>query len=458
MENTDLLQDVEQGEVISDELQQQASELADLQGTLEALAGTAIVAEPRQPLTAHQQERVDDFKTLAAHHHGEVYGVMDKAALKPGTEGFVEMTTGLFRKVVGALGKQVPIHFQHGTKALLHYVTLAERLRARLLQLRPVLAKRDFPISDVFDYGAYSRFFQCADRSIGGFSEFAAAMEVQNAATRYTFGAAQNYSLTVAEKLLESLEALQALKEPDAQKLEKLRDAIEHQWIFGWREAQITTRPGQTPRAALNAFPERKFVSLAPLLDNRYLVAHCPKYNGGAEPNKITHALQHYGASVVFDKEAAKPNQHSMNVPNIDELVKLLDDTVHVLTDFRAFEELAEQNKKFAKDFDKAMGVLNKLALANADLQYLGFVTEYFKITNAVAQAIQQPYAHMAWMYIRCALVITALVELACLEPGPQRVAATRFFAKQSTEFANPAMESYALTARVLQAAQRAAV
>ncbi len=515
-DTNDVIKSVEEAEVLDTQLQDEGLKLDELQGTLEAVAVGALTAEEPQKLTPHQQEMVDSYKALQHEHKGQIFGVMDKAATEayvdnrgnlhmdgeaprvalkklpapltdeerdtpgeftdlvdqygpnvfgaisvhgivvPANEGFLDFTSSLFRKLTTVYGKQVPVAFKAGAKALKHYVELADRLKKRLLQLRPLVADREFPMADVFDYGAYPRFFMVSGKSIGLFSEFEEAMTLQNLAIRHTFNAAQGYAVSLAEKLLGCLQQLQAHKEPNADHLAQLRDSVALLWEVQWKDADLTTKPGQTPQVAINAFPDRKFVSLAPMLDNRYLVAFSPKKDGGQDPGKIVEALKHYGATVVFDKAAGKPTQHSMNVPNIDDLLKMIDETVHILTDFRAFEELAEKGEDFAKDFGKAMDVLAKVAPSFNDPQYQGFVAEYFKIVGAVTSAIHQPYANMAWMYIRCAMVVASLAELACLESGPQQVVTSRFFAKQNTEFSNPAMESYAVTCKVLQAAQRA--
>ncbi|BAW19495.1 hypothetical protein [Ralstonia phage RP31] len=515
MNETELQNNIESGELLDEGLQEQSRQIDELQGSLEALAQAVVADEPAVKLSEHQQQRVNDFKTLAsANKNGEVLAVADKAAVEayvdndgklhpdgdspyaltrplnagagstavlvggptdlwdqygpgvmgavevsgivvPSNEGFAEITAGLFRKIVQGFGREIPIQFKLTAKALNHYVEMSEKLRARLLELRPLLEKREFPLSDVFDYGAYSRFFQVDGKPISGWSAFEDVMTVQNDATRHVLRAADSYSTVVMEKLLAGMQMLQATKKPDAEQLIELRDSIERHWLQTWKEAEITTQPGQTPQSALNAFPDRKFVCLASLLDNRYLVAHAPKNNGGSDPQKITAGIRHYGASLVFDKKAGVVAQTSMNVPNVDELLKMVDQVVNVLHNLKGFEALAKKNDSFAKDFQKAMDVLNKQAQSNAEPQFLSFAAEYFKIANAVIASIQQPYAHMAWMYVRCAMVVVSLVELSVLEDPKDRAATSRFFIKQNTEMSNPALESYVITKTALQALQR---
>lgn len=454
--NDNVLQnDIEIAEAVDEHLQEQSVQIEDIQGSLEAIA-QAVVGEGEEPqqLTDHQQEMVDKFKDLAKDHKGEVYAVADAAAL----EGFLETTASLTKKAVAAFTKEVPAYFKITAKGLTHYVGMAQRLKVRLQELRPLLAKREFPFIDVFDYGAYSRFFQVNGESIGSFSEFQEAMNVQNTATRHVMQASSSYAIVIMEKLLEGLEELQSASKPDVDKLVALREAIDLKWQLTWKDAELARKQGQTPQVALNEYPERKFTSLAPLLDNRYLVAHEPRNKGGVDPTKITQAIRHYGAALVFDKRADKPTQHSMNVPNISDLLALVDETIHVLGDMRSFEELAEKNDDFAKDFKKAADVLNKLVESEEEPEFYGFISEYFKIATAISQSIQQPYVSMAWMYIRCAMVVTSLAELAAVEESGKRVVFARFVAKQGTEFANPAMESFNLTHKALQAAKRVRV
>lgn len=507
MDNQALQDDIEIAEALDEHLHEQSVRIEDITGSLEAI-GQALMAdeEPKQ-LTDHQQDMVDAYHEASQNRKGDVYAVADKAALEtyvdnegitrafkplpgetaeqvddfhgfakeygpnvwgvfkvygiiiPGNEGFVEMTSALARKAASAFSNEIPQHFKITAKGLSHYAGMAQRLRARLLQLRPLLEKREFPYTDVFDYGAYSRFFQVNGKSIGGFSGFAEAMEVQSAAMTHVLRAADSYGVVIMEKLLKSLQELQAVKKPDAEAMIALRNSIEQHWEFTWQQANITLAPpGQTPQDAANSFPERKFTCLAPLLDNRYLVAHAPKNSGGENPSKISVAIKHYGASVVFDKKAAAATQHSMNVPNSDDLLQLLDKVVDLLHDMGSLEALAKKNDAFAKDFKKATDVLVKQIAEAPDGEFCGFVAEYFKLATAIGQSIQHPYVQMAWLYLRCAMVLVSLTELAVIEEPKQRIATARFFAKQRTEFGNPALESFRLTQKALKAAIRASV
>jgi hypothetical protein len=451
MINQALESDINVAEELDKNLQEQSVRINDIHGSLEAIT-QAIDTDDQIQLTDHQQALVNEFQDQAKNRKETVYAVADAAAL----EGFVETTAKLARKAVLSFCDDIPLQFKLTAKALKHYVEMAQKLRERLLQLRPLIEKREFPYEDVFDYGAYSRFFQVNGKSIDSFFDFQRAMRDQNAATNHVMLAGGAYSAVVMEKLLVSLRELQAPTSVNVAKLEELRDSIEHNWLVTWKEAEIAETSGQTPQTALNAFPDRKFVCLASLLDNRYLVAHQPKSNGGSDPVKITNAIKHYGAALVFDKNASGERKSSMIVPNIDDLLDMVDQTIHVLNDMKSLEAMAKKNDSFAKDFKKVADTLAKRLESESNPNDFGFIAEYFKLATAVGQSIQQPYVQMAWMYVRCAMVVTALAELSAVEVSSQRVVATRFIAKQNTEFTNPALESFNLTSKVLQAARRA--
>ena len=514
MNEQELQTDITVAEELDENLQEQSVRVDDIQGSLEAIAQAIVVDEEPIQLNDHQQLLVDDFKAGKKEHKGRELAVADSEAIEayvdnrgklhmdgdapfvpvkpldaavasakkgddpamlareyganvfgaiefggillPGNEGFFEVTSKLARKAALSFADDIPLQFKLTAKALNHYVGMAQKLRQRLLSLRPMLEKRDFPYEDVFEYAAYSRFFQVGGKAIGGFSAFKEVMDVQSVATRHVMQAGGAYSVSVMEKLLATLQDLQAPMKPDVEKMVEMRDSIANLWMQSWEEAEISLTPGQTPQVALNAFPDRKFVCLASLLDNRYLVAHQPKNNGGKDPVKITSAVKHYGASLVFDKNASDEKQASMNVPNIDDLLALVDQTINVLHDMKGFELLAKKNDSFAKDFKKAADILNKRLASENNPAFFGFIAEYFKLATAVGQALQQPHVQMAWMYVRCAMVVTALAELAAVEESKQRIAAARFLTKQNTEFVNPALESFNFTNRVLRAAKLA--
>jgi hypothetical protein len=502
MDEQTLNADVEIAEEVDDFLHQQSMRIEDVQGSLEAVA-QAIVAdgEPKQ-LTDHQQKMVDSFKDLVQNTKGDVYAVADSAALEtyrdangvernyapllgdmpaaatlhglradhgpnvwgtfsygglviPGNEGFMDMTIKLVKKAAAAFSEEIPSQFKITAKGLEHYAGMAQRLRERLLQLKPLLDKQEFPFENVFEYGTYSRFFQINGESIGTFSQFQEALQVQHAATRYVFNASESYGLVIMQQLLEKIQAMQAVQNPSPEDFIALRDSVEYSWKKVWKDADITPKHGQTPQAALNAFPDRRFISLVPLLDNRYLVAHEPKSDGGKDPVKISSALKHYGASVVFDKNSGGTKQTLMNVPNTDELSHLVDEVLHMLQDFKGLELLAKKNNDFAKSFKKASEDLAKKLDESSDPQLCGYVTQYFKLVTAACQAMEQPYTQMAWMYIRSAMIVVSLVELTVLEEPKKRFVTARFATRQNTEFSNPALESFQLTEKLLKASKR---
>jgi hypothetical protein len=503
MDEQTLKDDVEVGEGVDEFLHDQSMRIDDVSGAMEAVGQALTGGEKPVELTDHQQELVNAFKETRRDRKGDVYAVADQAALEsyvdeegilrsfkpmpgqigegetlhgmrkdyganvwgtvhygglilPGNEGLLEVGIGIAKKAVAAFANDIPAQFKVTAKGLEHYIEMAGRLRERLLELKPLLAQREFPFEDVFDYGAYARFFQVNGESIGSFSEFKDAMDVQYAATRHTVAAAESYGMVVMEQILEKLQSLQSDKNPREEDFVELRDSVERTWERVWKDADLTPKHGQTPQAALNSFPDRKFTSIAPLLDNRYLVVHKPKSDGGKDPAKITNALKHYGAAVVFDKHNNAPKQRSMNVPNLDDLADLVVQTINGLYELQGFKQLAKKNDTAAKEFKEASTILSKVLAESNDPKLCGFVSEYFKLATAVGKTVQQPYVQMAWMYIRCAMVVVSLLELAVLEEPKKRVVALRFAAKQQTEFSNPALESFELTTKLLKAGQSA--
>lgn len=511
MADTTLQNDIALAEKFDDDIQFSKASVEDIQGTLEA----TVEETDKIQLSDHQQEMVDSYHSAAKTYKGDIYAVADKDALEamvntsgelimdkspsyvqmkelpesmkseqfatqkpgeywqfsdkfgtnvwgsyefhgivvPGTEGFMEVSAGIVKKAMIAFGNTIPKQYEVTAKGLKHYIAMAQKLRERLTALRPLLDKRDYPYRDVFEYGAYSRFFQFDGESISNFYQFQNAMDVQSRATQYVVKASESYGILLMERLLESLQQLQIAKEPDSQEMLNLRDSVNFHWKTTWKEAQITTEPGQTPQSAFNAFPERKFVSIAPLLDNRYLVAHSPKNDGGKDPVRVSEAIKHYGASVAFDKTNEKNEAQSMIVPNTDELSKLVTQTINTLYDIQGLNVLVDKNESFAKDFKKATDVLTKVMDKTVDNQFFGFLREYFKLATSIGTAVQQPYVQMVWLYIRCALVVTAMAELAVLEEPQKHVVLKQFFSKQSKEFSNTALESYQATQKALNAA-----
>jgi hypothetical protein len=459
MDNPSFNQDVEIAEKYDQAIAEHNAGIEDILGTMEAISEEEAKLAPVQQLSDHQQEMVDKLQDLAQSEKSVVYAVADKAAVTvPANEGFKEISSQLVRKAALAFSSDIPKSFDITSKALRHYFDMADKLRQRLVNLLPLLKNRDYPYCDVFEYGAYSRFFQVAGKPIESFYDFQNALDLQVEATHLTVKAADSYSIPIMQKLLETLQQLKPNEPIDAHQFEILRDAIQFRWEMTWEDAGLTTAPGQTPQSIINTFPERKFRSLAALLDNRYLVAHRPKNDGGKDPAKISESIRHYGATIAFDKVKGASGYSIMSVPNCDDLVKTVIQTINTLNDLQGLAELAKKNEVFAKEIKQATEILNKAIKSTdvKDAQFFGFVSEYFKLASAVAQAIQQPYVSVSWMYLRCAMVVTSLAELSVIEDSKNRIVAAKFLAKQNADFSNPAFESYQTTQRVLKAVKRA--
>lgn len=444
-----LEQDLNAVEDLHETQQNCASELSDITGSLEALSD-ALGELDTVELTEHQQESVTAFKNASKDNKEPVYAVADTAAL----ESFVGMTYALAKKAATSTMSGLVVKYKHTSKLLAHYTRIADTLKARLEELKPLLKKRDYPLVDFFEYGSFSRFFQSNGKGIGDFSSFEQVVENQLAATNYVFQAADSYAGPISQKLLTSLQELQSNKAPREEILIALRDSVERHWLQTWKEADLVAQHGQTPQSALAAFPSAKFTSLVPLLDNRYLVAHQPKSNGGNNTAKIAAAIKDYGVVVAFDKNKAEDPQKFINIPNCSDLLLLVDKILIQLNDFKTMSMLAKQNDKNAKEFERATNILIQYKPKENELQYYGFLAEYFKILGAAAAATQEPYVEMCWLFVRTTLVVTTLVELSVLEDKNQHKVAKRFTTKHVEDFPAPALESYIGTQKALKAAR----
>ncbi len=452
MDDTLLEQDLVAAEAIDEQIHSTNTELEDVTGSLSAVTDAVNTEDETIRLNAHQQASVTAFKDLTKDSKEAVYAVVDKEAL----EGFLDVSSALARKATVAFSASIRNKFEQTSKALVHYNTLAQKLKGRLEELKPLLQKRDFPLVDVFEYGSYARFFQLNGKGVGNFSHFQDAVNMQVIATNYVFTATSSYSNVITQKLLTCLQELQSVRQPDPAKMVVLRDSIERYWLQTWKEADLTPFHGETPQSALNAFPTAKFTSLMPLLDNRYLVAYQPKNNGGTDPAKITLAIKDYGVTVAFDKNKTESLQQFMNIPNGKDLLVMVEQTIKQLSDFKLMGTLAKQNDKVAKDLQRATDILSKQMTKETDKQYFGFITEYFKLFSAIATVSQEPYTQMSWMFIRTAMIVITLVELSVLEDTNKQIVAKRFLTKQNEEFSNIATESFEATQKALKAARNA--
>lgn len=443
MDNNTLLDTIDESQAIDEAIAENNISVEDIAGVMDA----AVDGSDKVVLTDHHKHMVNTYDTIKNTTQGEVYAVADKEAL----EGFTEVTSGLVRKAIIAFSNTVPEKFTLTAKGLKHYVTVAKQLRAKLIQLTPLLEKQEYPLRDVFDYGSYSRFFQANGQAISDFYDFNQALQVQSQAMRYSIKASESYAVPLMEALLSQLQGLTVGGACDPDAFAKLKEKVYQHWEATWQDASITTKPGQTPQAINNAFPERKFTSLAPMLDNRYLIAFEPKSKDSRDVSKVIDSFKHYGAMVAFDKTKTPGLTQSMIVPNGRELLVLVKDTIKTLHDIEALQVIAAKNEAFAKDFKKAAEILVKNIRTTNDKDFFGFVHHYFKLSTSIATIIQQPYVEMTWLYIRAAMVVTALVELSVLETDHHSSMVKRFAAKQQEQLPNVALESYEATQNALK-------
>lgn len=430
-------------------------ELSDAEGSLEALVGVVAENELDQvKLTEHQQRTVTAFKNLQKDSKDEVYAVVDKAAL----EGFGDFTNALVKRGCVTYAAGLRVKFHHASKTLNHYASVAATLKTRLEALRPLLKAREFPLREVFEYGAYSRFFTVAGKPISVYSQFQSVLDNQVLATGHVFSGIERYTDVIVKKLLDELVLLQSEAKATPERMVALRDDLERYWLQTWKEAHITPNPGQPPQSALQAVPEAKFTSLCPLFDNRYLVAQQPKNNGGTNSSQIASAMKFYGASIVFDKTKSPERSSFINIPNCDDLLATVDQCITQLNDFKALGSLAKKNLTYANDLKRAADILIKALDGNTSQPYRSFMIDYFKVLATLGNTVQEPYISTAWMFVRTVMIVTTLVELSVLEDDKEHAVAKRFMTKQNEEFAHVANESYSNTVNVLNAARGALV
>lgn len=388
-------------------LSESGDSIADVSDALET-AGLAIASTTQVQLTDHQQERVNQFKNAQSVLRPTVYAVADKAAL----EGFTDVAHTVMKKAVKAFSQEVPANFLVTSKALRHYSGFAKRVRTHLAELRPLLAKRDLPINTVFEYGAYSRFFMANGSPVDNFQAFNDIVQVECIAIAHVINAIESYAIPVTGKIFEGISDLQIVKHPDNQKLVLIQDSIATLWENTWRESKLTFKPGRVPQEAINGIEDRKYMSLAPLLDNRYLIAYQPKAYAGSDRAKIIRATGNYGANVAQEKSHPGDYAKSMNLPECKTLLELVDLVLSHLNDFQGFDVLAKKSEAQARDFKKAADIIVKQTEKDNDDEYFAFMADYFKLATNINRAVQDPYAQIAWAFIRTAMAVSSMVEL----------------------------------------------
>lgn len=428
------------------------TELGEISGSLEAITSVMNDELETVKLTDKQQAGVTAFKQLSAESKRAVYGIVDKAAL----EGFMDLGAKLAKKAAISYSGGIKVKLMFTAKALNHYVDTAKALQKRLEALRPLLAKRDIPFNPVFDYGAYSRFFMVDGVSLKDFTGFRHILGYQVEMTDYCFTAIESYAYVVTERLKDFTLELQSTTKPSGDKFLELRDSLDTYWNNTWGSIHAKASPRYALQTPKQAFPDANVVNKYSLFDNRYLVVYNPKKPGGNDYAKSVASISNYGAAIIQEKSfSTKDALRSMEIPACKELLDVVDTCIRQLHDFHLLGKLATDSVKYAKTIDAATNSLLDKAAQSDNPEFFSFIAEYFKVLAAITTTNQQPYVAVAWSFIRVALVVAAMAELAVLEESDKQVIVKRFATKQNTEFNQSALEGYESTIVALKAARR---
>lgn len=427
------------------------SELDEISGSLEAITNVMNNELETIRLTDKQQAGVVAFKKLSAESKRAVYGVVDKAAL----EGFMDFGAKLAKKAAVSYSGGIKVKLAYTAKALTHYVEMAKAIQKRLEALQPLLAKRDVPFNPVFNYGAYGRFFMVDGLYMKDFSVFYNVLGSQVAVTDYCFTAISSYANVVTDKLKNFTLELQSVTKPSGDKFLELRDSLDTYWTNTWGNMPSGIVPKYNGPNAKKAYPDATITNKYSLFDNRYFVVFKPAVSGGTDYAKSVATISNYGSAIIQENyHTSDPALKSMSIPNCRQLSEVVDICIRQLHDFHLLSKLAKDSSTYARTIDASTNALMDKAESSNNAEFFSFIGEYFKVLAAITTANQQPYVAVAWSFIRVALVVAAMAELAVLENPSQHAIAKRFDAKQNNEFSNMALEGYETTVIALKAAR----
>lgn len=385
-----------------------------------ALEGEAYLAAGDRLATDKEQKLID----LVKHGIGEtdVLAALDKDAIA--LESFDIRAVGhnfVKKALVAAASKTAEMAVKNG-KALGHYAGIGMKLKERLRVIEQGLKEHGEaePASDIFEYGAYKRFFQIGDIPITNFEQYCMALSWQHSATRFVQTRGAQYQEFVASSLLRCVKSM-SMENPEelGAHLLSLCEHIETEWSDVWELSDIKPEERYygkyvetvTPANTVAEFPLRSFVALAPLMDARYLVASYPKRKGATGITEIAEQARSYGAMVVFDKRSRVKTEHLMATPTAAEALKAVQACIADMNNMFLYVDIAKRLGSILSDFKDELKRLEKETAASSDAESVQMAGAYVRLLAQFYETIANPMVVMAWMGVRAAIMTASIAE-----------------------------------------------
>lgn len=302
-----------------------------------------------------------------------------------------------------------------------HYAKQAVDIQKDLRTLKRNIEKQidQVPMLDLFEFGAYSRFFMTAGKPITEYSEFSKVFGSMKSALQFSLFCGIPLAQSNARTCLNGLRRLQVTGTGlSADEYEQIVDRIRDDTLDVWKNAAkdnphmvLADYEAKTP-SSMTAGGPKTVGPIGSYFDNNVLLWHAPIDYNFMESSKIQR-VDFFGASLTRDlllDKVITPSERPKGfyIPTNKDLIATIDIAIEALSIVQKYKVVASDVKAIKSELTSSLEVLTKLAKADEPTMA---VRSYSPLVAACMQGFTQPHIKLVWLVIRASIMLAAIAE-----------------------------------------------
>lgn len=315
--------------------------------------------------------------------------------------------------------------------AFKHYGKMAKEIKADLSKFKQQIQKDPeyHTTETVFQYGAYSRFFQASGRHINAYGEFSTVFFSLSKALNFALNSGAPLADSNCRLLIQTLGRMQQAKGPlDAFDMECVMDHLRDDHLDVWQNAAADMNVQEANRMFKPTVPSslgsgsKTRGPIVSLFDNHFLVWTAPlEFDSSTSADKLR--ADFFGAVMERDKKLDQKfanGEAYMVLPDNEALLILIDEAIMMLSTVEKYVEFGERIKKHKSVVEGQLKALNAVMLSNTNEGNLSF-KDYMPLILSIFRSFTAPHIKLMWQATRACMLLASIADTRLVQDPAKR-------------------------------------
>lgn len=315
--------------------------------------------------------------------------------------------------------------------AFKHYGKMTGSLKADLSKYKQQVTKdSEYRTTEsVYQYGAYSRFFQAAGKQLTDFESFSTVFKNLSKSVNFALVSGAPLADSNCRLLIQTLGRMQqSAGALDSFDMECVMDHLRDDHLDVWRNAVVDMDVAKANKEYKPVVPstlgsaDKTRGPIVSLFDNHFLVWTAPlEFDSSTNADKLR--ADFFGAVMDREKKLDQPfvkGEAQMPLPSNQDLIALIDEAIIMLTVVERYAEFASRIKKHKSVIKDQLKALNAIALSQTNEGKLT-VKDYMPLILSIFRSFTAPHVKLLWQAVRACMLLASIADTQLISDPAKR-------------------------------------